>query len=148
MPKPFYPYIFRRAELEAGPIVWEFDFRQGEPGGEAVFELRDYKEKPAGSFAAGPSFVVQTDGAVHVQNQEIVRLPQGQWSHFTVAFTLGPQALGEWTLSVTLPDGTTKTHTAPFLTPQFRTLTDMYIIANGTETGSFFIDNLKLQGEK
>lgn len=148
LPKPFYPYIYRRVELEEGPIVWEFDFRQGEPGGEAVFELRDYKEKPAGSFAAGPSFVIQADGTVRVQNQKIGQLPQGQWSHFKVAFTLGPQALGEWTLSVTLPDGTTKTHTASFLTPQFRTLTDMYIIANGTDTGSFFIDNLKLQGEK
>jgi hypothetical protein len=148
MAQPFYPYVYRRAEVSRGPVVWEFDFRQGDPGGEASFDLRDYKDKPAGSFCSGLGFVIQPDGKVRAGGEELTQLPAGQWSHIKVTFALGQDAAKEWELSVTLPDGQTKAVKLPFAKPDFVTLTDIYMVSNGTTVASFYVDNVKLQAQE
>jgi hypothetical protein len=145
MGQPFYPYLYRGVDVSAGAVVWEFDFRQGDPGGEASFDLRDYRDKPAGSFVSGIGFLIQPDGKVLAGGKELAQVPAGQWGHIKLAFTLGKDAPKEWELTVTLPDKQTKSVKLPFAKPDFTTLTDLYMVANGTTVASFYVDNMKLQ---
>lgn len=144
MARPFYPYLYYRTHVTGGSVALEFDFRQGEPGGVACIEFRDYQDKAPGSFSSGPSFVINPDGTLTVGGKSVAQLPPGQWSHLKVAFNLGEGAAKEYELTVTPADGEPSTVTLPFAKPDFTVMTDLYIISNGTEVACFYLDNLKL----
>jgi hypothetical protein len=146
--KPFYPYAYKHMNVSAGPVVLEFDFRQGEAGGEVCVEFRDYQDQAPGAFSSGPSFVILPDGKLTVGGKMLAELPAGQWSHVKVAFSLSEGAAKEYELTVAPGVGPAKTFTLPFAKADFKVMTDLYIISNGTTAATFHLDNLKLQVEE
>ena len=143
--RSFYPYLTRRATATRGPVVLDLDFRQGDKGGEACLEFRDYQDQAPDAFGVGPSLTIEPDGKLVVGGKTLAELPAGQWSHLKIAFSLGEGAAKEYELTVTPGAGPALTVKLPFVQPGFKVMTDLYVISNGTTEAAFYLDNVKLQ---
>jgi len=142
--KSFYPYATYRVEAKQGSVTLECDFRQGDPGGEACLEFRDYQDQAPGAFSVGPSLTITPDGKLNADGKMQAELPAGQWSHLKVTFSLGEGAPKEYELTVTPAGGQAVTVKLPFVKPDFTVFSDLYIISGADGPATFYLDNLKL----
>ncbi len=142
--KPFYPYAMYRFKTAQGAVALELDFRQGDPGGEACLEFRDYQDKAPGAFSVGPSLTITPDGKLNAGGKTQAELPAGQWSHLKITFAVGEGAPKEYDLTVTPGSGQPVTAKLPFVKPDFTVVTDLYVISGGETAAAFYLDNLKL----
>jgi hypothetical protein len=83
-----------------------------------------------------------------VGGKTLLRLPAGEWVHVTVAYTLGRERTGTYTLSVTLPGQAPRTFDGlACAKPELRRLRWLGWSSTATDERVFYIDNVKLTVE-
>ena len=107
------------------------------------FECRSKSVNSA--YNVGPTFTIATNGLLKAGTWTNQMLPRGQWSTFTIAFGLGAQGDGTYSLTVSNSSGVTN-RTLPFSSTNFTDMGSFLIIANdANNNGNFYLDDLSLR---
>lgn len=112
-------------------------------------EFRDWSGK---KILVGPKLTVRTDGRLLLGASEggdadgtpLCQIPNGEWFSIDLRFSLDPKAAGQ-TFDITVRRNgriAAQRTNAPFLFPNFRTLTWGGIVSPGKKTAAFYLDNL------
>jgi len=136
----FFPYITYHFHLEDGVLRMAFDLRW-ETG--ALMQL-DWRDDPY-QFNMGPNLRTSADGRLSANGKKIVQLPAGQWVHIDITCGLGPQAMGTYELTVTLPDAAPQVFRDVACSPDFSTLNCLVFMSVADGPTAFYIDNLVLK---
>lgn len=136
----YNPHMYYKPGFSEGTIDEAFALRV-ERGTVMYHEWRD----SAAPYHVGPSIHVTGDGAVRVGNREIARIPVSQWIRIRVTCALGAGVNGTWDLSIQMPG-----RTAPLMFRHlpcdrtFHSLDWLGFTADGTESATFYIDDLSI----
>ena len=136
----YNPHFCFRPNYKSGTLVCSFDVRLG-VGSQLMHEWRDWQS----ALIAGPSIRIDQKGALFAGKKELMKLPHSQWLGIKITCGLGKQAKGQYDLSVRLADGTEKTFESLPCAPNCRLLNWLGWVASGTESSTFYLDNLKLE---
>ncbi len=141
------PHVFWNPDYATGSIHCALDLMnsKGEPA-DLYVECRDWQ----GPLYVGPTFRVTRDGRFLVNGlmgsggTEIARVPNGEWYHVSMDFTLGEGAPKEYTLTLAVPGRKDTVATFPFGQADFRHLTWFGISSLSNDRTVFYVDNLVL----
>ena len=136
---PWYPHLYFRPNLKQGSATFAFDLCV-EPGARLMHEWRDGSHP----YRVGPSIRIDPDGWLTASGKKLTEIPFGQWLRFEIAYQLGSDAVGEYGLTLTLPDceplrfeGLRVATSAP------RELVWLGFMSLGPEKSAFYLDNLQ-----
>ncbi len=140
----YAPHVVYNARYDKGVIEGSFDLRL-EPGAVFYHEWRDW---PGGApYVVGPSLRIGQDRMLMANGLALAPMPEGKWLHFDLACGLGEQATGRYTLTVAA-----QSQEAPLVRqvevpcePKFKAMTWLGFVADGTDPGVFYLDNIKLE---
>jgi hypothetical protein len=140
-PGPNYnPHFHFRPGYKSGTLVCSFDLRL-EPGSQLTHEWRDWH----GEMIIGPSIRIDQKGVLFAGKRELMKVPHSKWIGIKITCGLGRQARGKYDLTVRLADGTEKAFESLPCAPNCRLLNWLGWVASGTESSTFYLDNLKLE---
>lgn len=135
----FNPFLYYAPAYHSGTARCAFDLHL-EADSSFSHEWRD----SASPYLAGPSLSIDK-GTLQLPDGHTLPLPPGQWIRFEIETTLGPDATGTWSLTVTTPDSQThRFPRLPFRNADWRSLTWLGFISNADRETSFHLDNLQL----
>lgn len=139
------PHIAWQGEFPAGTLHNHFELRLDK---KAIlhYEWRDYPQ--SGGYNSGPTFNATVQNGLQVNGQKLVDLPLEQWIGIDVTCKTGDEPIGQWSLTVTLPDGTVKKFDNLVCGTKFHKLTWLGFISNANTYSVFYIDNFKLEAIK
>lgn len=139
----YAPHMVYRGGFNEGVLEGSFDLRIG-PGMVFYHEWRDW---PAGGqYIVGPSMRIAGDGSLTVGGAAFGKVPQDKWVHFEIVCGLGEQAKGTYQLTVTWEgQGAPLVLTDLPCAPKFKAITWFGFVADGTEPGVAYLDNVKLK---
>jgi len=138
---PFYePELVYDLFFEEGTALLSYDVRL-ETGAVLRNDLRDKRS----TGGVGPSLVFN-DATLTVADQELLRVPEGEWFHVEVEVALGEKAAGTFDLAVTLPGQAAQRLTnLPCRQADFAEVFRCFFSAYGSEPGAFFLDNIRIE---
>lgn len=140
---PFDPNLYFTLNHRSGTTTQQFALRV-EAGAQVTCEWREWEQNP---YKAGPSLTV-ANGKLTVGGQPLMEIPTGEWVRFEISAGLGPQAGGNWDLTVTLPNAAPRRF--PGLTmanKDFSKLTWLGFLSNATEKTAFYLDDLEITNQ-
>jgi len=132
---PGEPLLYYDLHFTEGMAVLCFDVRL-EAG--AVFrgDLRDER--------VGPNLLFQ-EGKLRAGDRELIEVPEDRWFNVQVEAPLGGDA-GTFDIAVTLPGEAVKRfEDIPFERPGYFRADRCFFLSYGTEEGSFFLDNIRIE---
>lgn len=138
----YSPHMYYSPTFSTGTLVGRFALRV-EPGAVLYHEWRD----SASPYHVGPSLRVDASGALYANGRPLTLLPHRTWLRFEITCGLGEQATGTYDLVVRFPG-----RTAPLRYPglpcgsrEMRGLRWFGFVADGTEAGVFYVDDIELR---
>ncbi len=140
--KNYNPHVHFNPKYSSGLITGRFDLRV-EPGATLYHEWRDGN----GSLSVGPSLRVQ-NGELHVANKVLLTLKPSEWVRLEITCALGDAASGKWNLKVLWPGGKSQSFNDLPYSAEFRAINWCGWVADGTQDGVFYIDNIGLNAAK
>ena len=136
----FNPHIYYTTNFASGVMVGSFDLRM-EPGAQLSHEWRTAGHP----YQVGPSLRIGADGVLKASGRDLVPIPQGVWVHFEITCGVGDDADGTYDLAVRLPgDEQPQRWTDLECSPEFTELRWFGFVAEGVESGVFYLDNVGL----
>jgi len=135
----FEPELIYDLHFTEGTAVLSFDVRLE---ADAVFrsDLRDERSIDG----VGPSVVFE-QGKLRVGDRELMEVPEGQWFHVEIEAPLGGDG-GKFDIAITLPGQAAKRFDdLPFHHPGVFVAHRCFLSSYGTEEGSFFLDNIRIE---
>ena len=140
----FNPHVYYKTEFPSGRVVCRFDLLI-DARTHMYFQWRQYSVAP---FARGAFLTIEPGGILKADGRELAVLPIGTWIHFEITGALGPDSNGTYDLRVQ-PEGEQPGHAFNALTygDRFEKLEWIGFVSTGTETATFYLDNLKLAEE-
>ena len=76
--------------------------------------------------------------------QDLTSIPQGEWALIEIVCAVGEDADGTWSLTVRLPDDDVRTWGDLPCDAQFTHLNWFGFVAEGTDAGVFYLDDIRL----
>ena len=142
--RPFYPYLIYQPGFDRGRVTVGFYLRL-EAGCRVGVDLRDYF---AGGFANGVSLGFDDAGNVRAGDRRLATVPVGEWFRVVIRLGVGPDNTGEYSVSITPPDGETiEAADLPLADERFEVLDWVGIISHGTEEAVFYVDEVEIAYE-
>jgi hypothetical protein len=139
----FFPYVTYPLELEEGRLWMAFDLRW-ETG--ALMQL-DWRDDPY-QYNMGPNLVTSADGWLAANQKKLVQLPAGRWVHIEIVCGLGPQATGNYDLTIALPGAEPQVYRSVACSPEFKTLNCIVFMSIADAPSVFYVDNLQFKTTK
>jgi hypothetical protein len=139
----YFPHFFTNVRYASGTVRSAFKLRV-EARANPVFEWRDVDPW----YKAGPSVEVTPDGTLRASGKDLVKLPLGQWVDIEIVAGVGPQANGEYTVSVKQPgEGQPRRFEARYPSG-FKTLGWIGFMSNAYSKAVYYVDDLVHEGVK
>jgi len=138
----YNPHAYYATSFASGMVAGSFDLRI-EEGIQFCHEWRTYGHP----YINGPSLRV-IEGVLHAEGEPLTTIPIGEWVHIEVTCGVGEDATGEYTLSVSFPGEEPQQWTSLQCDPAFDRLSWFGFIAEGTQAGVFYLDNIRLGPHK
>ena len=140
--RSFYPYMHVAPRLlDDGHIT--FTFAAMQPADTPVAFTVEFRGR-GGTADTGPALTFARDGSVKANGKPVATLTPGAWTHFEIAFALGKNRTGTYTLTCRAPGGEPRTHTLPFGKDTFSQLSWLGITTPENADGHFYLDALSL----
>ncbi len=134
---PWQPFMTYRYKQTSGVVRASFAVKVM-PGGHLKHEWRDI-DKPD---QPGPSVVIDSDGKLYANGKYLQTVPREKWIRLEIACRLGAKADGTYMLKVKSDD--TRTYKNLKYSQGFHRLMTLYWIADGSEPGVFYLDDIKV----
>ncbi len=142
--REWQPHMFYRPNYRSGIAHLSLDVRVDEG---AVFWL-EWRDS-ASPYRVGPSIRIEKTGQLKANDEVLVTVPLGEWTHLDIECGLGNSATGTYDLTVTPPDGqATRYEGRACGSDRFRRLEWLGFISLATDRAAFYIDNLELDRQQ
>ena len=133
------PHVHYSPNFSEGLLEGNFDLRF-DGGSQFNHEWRDNNAP----YRTGPSIRVNPDGTLVAAGNERMRLPLGEWVRIRIVWGMTEQTAGRFTLAVTLPGQESRLFADLPCDPECRSLRWYGFVSEGRESGTLFIDNIRL----
>jgi len=140
----YNPHLFYNPNFRQGTAQVAFSLRMQE-NAEVDIELRD----GSNPYKVGPRLRV-TKGKLQIDGTEPLTIPVDVWIRYEIVSNLGGQSTGDWTLRLTLPDGTKKEFKQlPFRHTDWRALNWIGFtnLVRSTDKTTYFLDDIEITNE-
>ncbi len=139
----YNPHVYHSPHFASGVIVGSFDLRM-EQGARFYHGWRTAGHP----YVEGPTLRIADDEILRAGGVDLTAIPLGQWVHIEVECSLGDEASGQYSVTVTLPGQEPERWEGLNCDPNFDTLAWFGFTAEGTEAGAFYLDSIRLEERK
>ena len=134
----FNPHLVYSDVRDEGILDGEFDLRVDK----TTNFLYQWRENE--TLLMGPTVRVR-EGALIVDEKDLMPIPMGEWVHFKVKCGLGSKATGKFDLEVCVPGAEPKVFHDLACSPKFKKMNWFGLLADGTKDAVFYVDNVTLK---
>ncbi len=100
---------------------------------------------PGHPYISGPSLRVRGDRMLRANDQDLALVPVGEWFHIEITCELGDRAIGEYSLTLTLPGEAPQQWDALPCSPEFTNMGWYGFCCEATDAGTMYLDNIRIE---